>query len=177
MMLPNDIQLMPFQEQLEQYPGIKELLTTKPPKINCPPVSPPWRIYALRTESSGWARKDFDTYKGAFDFWKLKRKVWYDVSITSKRQSFKPPGRLVKLKRQGQPVMIKTPTGPRQATKLVPIKPPPGHLWCLYCRRFTVFTYFLKHHAFKTENQQLTYDPTERRCCVCGIRETTGAFR
>lgn len=174
-MTPSD--LMTFQDQLAEYPQIKELLVTKPPKINCPPVSPPWRIYARKTETSGWARKDFPTYKAAFDFWKLKRNVWHDVSITSKRQSFDAPGRYVKLKRNGQPLMVKTPTGMRQATKLVPIKPPPMHLWCKYCRRFTIFTYFLTHHAFRTDNQKLMMDPSQRRCCVCGIREEGGAYR
>lgn len=175
MMLPGEIDLMPFQEQLDEYPGIKELLLTKPP--TGPYVSPPWRVYVRKTDSSGWARKDFETYKGAFDFFRLKRKIWYDVSITSKQRGFTIPGRYVKIKRQGQPVMIKTPTGMRQATKLVPIKAPPGHLWCKYCRRFTVFTYFLTHHAFKTENQRLCYRPSERRCCVCGITEYSGAHR
>lgn len=168
--------LIPFQEQLDMYPQIRELLLTKPPKSRVPPISPPWRIYAQRTTETSWARKDFPTYKAAFDFWKLKRKLWYDVSITSKRQAFQPPGRLVKISRKGQPVMVKTPTGMRQATKLVPIKPPPGHAWCMYCRRFTIFTWFRTHHAHRGE-MALLMDPSERRCCICGIRETAGAYR
>lgn len=169
-------ELMRFNEQLEEYPGIKELLTTKPPLLGAPAVSPPWRIYARQEQNSGWGRKEFHTYKSAFDFWKLKRKIWYDVSITSKRQRFDPPGKIVKLKRRGEPLMVKTPTGMRQATKLVPISPPPGHLWCMYCRRFTIFTWFLNHHAFRGE-MKLLMDQSERRCCICGVRETTGAFR
>lgn len=190
-----DVDLMTFQDQLEAYPAIKEMLTTKPAepvrhvnvaKPNRKPVwvavplthtTPPWRVYARRTDSSNWARKDFPTYKGAFDFFKLKRKVWHDVSITSKRQAFLPPGRTVRLKRAGQPLMVKGGDGKLvQATRIVPVKPPPGHLWCMYCRRFTVFTWFRTHHAHRGE-QALLMDPSARRCCVCGIREETGAFQ
>lgn len=167
--------LMRFQEQLEEYPQIREVLLTVPKTLS-PPITPPWRIYARTTPDAGWARKDFHTYKSAFDFYKLKRKLWHDISITSKRQQTPPPGKWVKLKRNGQPVMVNTPTGKRQATKLVPITPPPFHLWCTYCRRFTVFTWFTNHHAFRGE-QKLLMDPSERRCCICGIRETTGAYR
>lgn len=175
MMLPGELRLIPFQEQIETYPALKDMLLTMP-KTNVPAVSPPWRVYVMKTESSGWARKDFPTYRGAFDFWKTKRKIWYDVSITSKRLAFPPPNRIVKISRGGKPVMVKSGDGTmRQETRLVPLKPPGGHLWCKYCRRFTVFTYFLTHHAFRTENLKICYDPTERRCCVCGIRERTGA--
>lgn len=169
-------ELMRFNEQLDEYPAIKDLLLTKPTLVNVPSVSPPWRVYARKDERSGWGRKEFPTYKAAFDFWKLKRKIWYDVSITSKRQAFPSPGRLVKIRRRGQPLMVKTPTGMRQATKLVPLSPPPAHQWCMYCRRFTIFTWFLNHHAFRGE-MKLMMDTAERRCCICGVRETTGAHR
>jgi hypothetical protein len=165
---------MTFQEQLEAYPPLKEMLLTIPFNVGPETSNPLWRIYARKTDESNWARKDFFTYKAAFDFFKLKRKIWHDVSITSKRVAYIPPGRWVKLKKNGEPVMVKTPTGMRQATKLVPIRPPVYHLWCRYCRRFTIFTFFLKHHAFPATQQ---YDPTARRCCICGIREETGAYR
>lgn len=177
MLLPGEIQLMTFQDQLDKYPALKDMLLTMP-KNNIPAVSPPWRVYVRRTESGGWARKEFDTYKEAFLFFKAKRKIWYDVSITSKRLAFPPPNRIVRITRKGEPVMVKGGDGKmQQATKLAPIKPPPAHLWCKYCRRFTVFTYFLTHHAFKSDNQKLCYDASERRCCICGIREISGAHR
>lgn len=188
--------LMTFQQQLEEYPAIKQLLLTKPDPIvrlvnvakkgakkpqwiEVPqkPLTPPWRVYVRKTENTGWARKDFWTYKAAFDYFKIKRKVWYDVSITSKQVAFPVPGRWVKLKRGGKPLMVKTPTGMRQATRLVPIKPPAGHLWCMYCRRFTIFTWFRTHHAFNRGPLKDIMDQTKRRCCVCGITEEGGAWR
>lgn len=37
-------------------------------------------------------------------------------------------------------------------------------LWCPYCRRWTRFGYFRRHHAL-----QIAAIPTdEKRCCVCG---------
>lgn len=167
--------MMTFQEQLEIYPQIRELLLTKPP-AGPPAISPPWRVYVQKKEDGPWARKDFHTYKSAFDFFKLKRHVWRDVSITSKRQRFEPPGRVVRIVRGGQPVWVNTPTGKRRATRLVPIKPPPEHLWCMYCRRFTVFAWFTSHHAHRGEHA-LLMDPTARRCAVCGTREETAAYR
>lgn len=174
--MPTTTELIPFREQLVLYPQIKKLLQTKPAKLNAPPVSPPWRVYARRTEQSGWARKEFPNYVAAYNFLKLKLPLWYDVSITSKRQAFPAPTRIVKVTRQGRPVMVQTANGPQQKTKVVPIKPPPYHLWCMYCRRFTVFTWFTTHHALKGE-AALMMQQHIRRCCVCGITEDSGAAR
>lgn len=168
--------LVPFREQLAAYPAIKKMLQTKPPRLNVAPISPPWRVYARRTEQSGWARKDFPTYVAAYNFVKVKLPLWHDVSITSKRQRFDPPSRIVRVTRGGRPVMVNTPNGPQQKTKVVPIKPPPLHTWCLYCRRFTIFTWFVTHHAHRGE-AALLMDPSARRCCVCGIQEQSGAYR
>lgn len=167
------IHLIPFREQLEEYPGIKELLLT-PPKNLPVPISPAWWVYGKRTDQSKWGRREFETYKEAFSYVKPRLREYHDISITCKRKAFLPPGRLVRIKRGGQPVMVKTPTGMRQKTKLVPIQPPPGHLWCMYCRRFTIFTWFHTHHALRGEQAYLM-DPTVRRCCICGVRETAGA--
>lgn len=169
--MSGDYELMTFQEQIEEYPALREMFT-KRPILGGVSVSPPWRVWARRTDGSPWGRKDFETYPEAFAFWKAKRKLWLDVSITCKRQGFDPPGRVVKIVRRGEPVMIKLPGGKlRQQTKLVPIKPPPGHLWCGWCRRFTVFKYFTRHHAFSKST--LIVDSSIRRCCICGISEQT----
>lgn len=169
-------EMMTFTEQLETWPQIKELLTTKPPAPRAPSTAPEWRVYAQPEPEGGWAKKDFDTYVGAFKFWKERRRDWHDGSISSRRRTFDPPGRVVKLAKHGQPVMVRLPNGKsRQKTRLVPIKPPAGHSWCLYCRRFTVFRYFRKHHNPAFDG--LAIDPTVKRCAVCGISEATGAFR
>jgi hypothetical protein len=170
-----DIGLMPFQEQIDEYPALREMLlkaVRNPSGLVNPGL--PWRVYGQREGRGRWAKRDFETYVEAFRFLKPRLKTYHDISITSKARPFDPPGRLVKLRRNGQPLMVKTNNGMQRATKLVPIKPPPGHLWCMYCRRFTVFIWFTTHHAFKRPQP---YDLSSRRCCVCGIREVMGAWR
>ncbi len=171
--------LVTFREQLQQYPAIKKLLQTVPTEP-CQPVSAPWRIYARRPGKETYFRRDFWRYKEAYRYLAdgIKKRdpvdgsrYFADISITSKRQRFDCPTRVVKVTRGGKPVMVNG----RQQTRIVPLKPPPGHLWCMYCRRFTIFTYFVTHHAFRSEQAEMM-DSSHRRCCVCGVRESTGAF-
>lgn len=168
--------MMTFEEQLEMYPQLKEYFTTKVSVPDLPRLTPPWRVYAQRTNGGRWAKKDFDRYVPAFKFWKANRSKFHDISITCKVQPWEPPGRIVRLTRGGQPLMVKTGRGKSiQATRLIPIKAPADHEWCMYCRRFTVFTWFSKHHTF-TGNMQFLMDQAAVRCTICGIRRSTGAF-
>jgi hypothetical protein len=173
-----DLGLMPFRQQLTEFPPIKEMLkknVRNPKALVDPGVT--WRVYGRREEGGSWGQKKFPTYFEAFQFMKPRLKTYYDISITSTRLQFLPPGRVVKIKRRGQPVMVKTPKGEIQMTKIVPIHPPPGHLWCKYCRRFSVFLWFSRHHAFpKHYNELLEMDP-RRRCAICGVSEEWGAWR
>lgn len=170
-----DMGLMTFQEQLEEYPALKEFVTKNarnPPKLINPGKT--WRIYAQRRGGDRWRTKAFPTYVDAFKFMKPRLKTFHDISITSTRLSFTPPGRVVKIKKDGRPLMVEVRGKKVQVTRFVPIKPPPGHLWCMYCRRFTVFTYFFTHHALgKLEGESAS----SRRCCVCGIREAVGSWQ
>ena len=167
--------MLTFQEQLDLYPALKKYTLQLPQVYNLPGSAPSWRVYAQKHDGGGWAMKDFQQYKEAFAFFKANRNKYHDMSITSKRRSYDPPGRIVRITRNGQPVMVKTPTGTHQQTKLVPIAAPADHRWCMFCRRFTVFGWFNSHHAFRGE-MKLMMDPSIRRCTVCGIRETTGAY-
>lgn len=167
--------LMTFQQQLDAYPAMKKLLTTVPKGLPVP-ISPAWIVYGRRDESKNWGRKEFDRYQDAFHYVKPRLSTYHDISITCKRKTFNPPGRTVKVTRGGKPVMVTGPSGTHQQTKIVPIKPPPAHLWCLYCRRFTIFTWFRTHHAFRGDKAYML-DPTIRRCCICGVRESGGAYR
>lgn len=169
------IQMLTYQEQLELYPQLKEYLLKVPKLPDIPRLTPPWRVYGQQHNGGRWGRKDFPTYKGAFQYWKQRRNNFHDISITCKPMGFLPPGKIVKLRRNGEPLMVKTANGKRQATKLIPIRPPADHLWCLYCRRFVIFTWFTAHHAF-SGNMKLLMDPTVRRCSICGVREETGAY-
>jgi hypothetical protein len=171
------IPMLTFEEQLEMYPQLKEYMTknVKVPKL--PRLTPPWRVYGQRHNGGRWAKKDFPTYALAFQFWKANRHKYHDMSITCKVQPWDPPGRIVKLTRGGQPLMVRTSRGKKiQATRLIPVKAPADHEWCMYCRRFTVFTWFSKHHAFPGTMAYLM-DQTAMRCTICGVRRQTGAFR
>jgi hypothetical protein len=44
----------------------------------------------------------------------------------------------------------------------------PGHTWCPYCRRPTVFGWFTSHHAFPPSLPPLPY---KKRCGICGIAQ------
>lgn len=168
--------MLTFQEQLELYPQLKEYFKEQPRLGWKDHPSLPWRVWVQQHAGGKWAKKDFPTYTKAFKFWKLYRNTAHDVSIGCRIQGFEPPGKIVKLTRNGQPLMVKTPTGKHQATKLIPIRPPADHYWCIYCRRFTIFTWFFSHHALRGEMASLM-DPAAERCTVCGIRRKTGAFR
>lgn len=171
-----DIGMIPFRDQLVDYPAIKAMLL-KPQKnpAQLKGVGMPWRVYAQKEVGGRWRKRDFKRYKDAFEFLKPRLKTYHDISITSKRLRFPPPGRVVKIRRHGEPLMQKTKHGSVQVTRLVRVTPPPGHSWCIYCRRFTVFIWFTSHHAFT--GSSLDHSIPTRRCCVCGIREVTGAWR
>lgn len=174
--------LMPFQEQLEMYPQLKQFFTQRPIEhavIRATrETSPPWRVWVQRATGSTWGKRDFCTYAQAFEFWKKYRRHSHDASVSSKRQSFVPPERTVKVVKNGEPVMVKSGDGTlRQQTRSVPLKPPSGHQWCVYCRRFTIFAWFRQHHAFDPKNAKTCFDSSALRCAVCGVSERTGAFR
>lgn len=168
--------MLTFQEQLDLYPALKKYIIQIPHAYPVTKGTVAWRIYGQKNDGGGWASKDFILYRDAFTYFKQHRNKYHDISITSKRRGYEPPGRIVRIRRDGAPVMIKTPTGRRQMTKLVPVKPPADHAWCMFCRRFTVFTWFNAHHAFKGDLRKMM-DPAARRCTVCGVREATGAYR
>lgn len=172
-----DLGLIPFSTQIEEWPAIKEILL-KAPRNPAYLVDPgkTWKVYAQPHEGDRWRAKAFSTYREAFAVFKKRRASDHDVSITSTRLKFLPPSRVVKITRRGKPLMVKTARGKLiQQTRIVYISPPPGHSWCMYCRRFTVFLWFSQHHAIPKE---FNYSLGEaRRCCICGVREVMGTWR
>jgi len=171
-----DLGLMTFQEQLEFYAALKEMVTKNvrnPPKLLDPGRT--WVVYGQKHTGDKWGRKRFPTYVEAFRFMKPRLKTYHDISITSTRLQFKPPGRVVKIKRNGRPLMVVINGKKQQETRFVAISPPPGHLWCKYCRRFSVFVWYTSHHAFP-KDMPIT-DPSIRRCAICGVTERWGAWR
>lgn len=135
-------------------------------------TAPPWRLYVQREASASWARKDFETYREAFKRLKsLGISEIHDATIQSRAHAYYPPLRRVKIVRNGQ-VLI-DPKTKKPLTRIIYWKAQlPGeespHRWCPYCRRPTIFTWFMKHHAFPRGTPM---DPSQRRCTICGASE------
>lgn len=138
-------------------------------------IAPPWRLYVQRETDGPWARKEFNTYREAFQNLKSRYlKESHDACIQSKGTAFDPPYRIVKVTRGGIVQMTKGPN-PQPITRVVIWKPqlPPdetAHRWCPYCRRPTIFGWFSHHHAFP-RGTTLAYDPSLKRCTICGASE------
>lgn len=161
--------------ELLEDKAYREFFTTKPSSPPAHPLaSPPWRVYIQRRLDGPWARRDFRTYTQAFKFIRPHLKTCHDGAIQSKGVAYRPPGRLVRVTRNGAPIMVKMTDGTyTQKTKFVEWRPhlPEGegvHHWCPYCRRPTVFRWFSNHHAFPKGS---VFDPSLTRCIICGASE------
>lgn len=144
-------------KELLQDPAFKAWMQ-RPPKLKPTPArTPPWILYVrVRVDGkTGWRKAEFETYPKAFNglVKYLREGDLVDAAIHSKRQWFKPP-------------VVRSKSG---FTHYWPT--PPGHRWCGYCRRPTVFKCFSKHHAMK--GVFATYEP---RCSICGLREAAVKF-
>jgi hypothetical protein len=108
--------------------------------------TPNWRVFCL-THDGKWKRAEFWQYSEAYRFVAKNIKKYADLVISSKRETFKPPVIRYKGKKVYWPC-------------------PPGHRWCGYCRRPTVFAMFSRHHAIPI------WAPYDKRCSICGARES-----
>lgn len=121
-----------------------------------------WRVYARVSRDKGWAKRDFVTWKAGFDFLAKNLGAIYDGALTCKNQPSRPPVVSVPA--------VKTVDGKkisyRKRQYYSAVLTYPGHLWCPYCRRPTVFGYFTTHHAFTGKFRPLPY---KLRCGICGI--------
>lgn len=133
--------------ELLQDPIFKAWTRKVPELVPTPASSPPWILYVRM--GSCWSSREYETYPLAFNTMAklLKHRTLDDGAIHSKRQWFKPPIVRKEERRHYWPN-------------------PPGHLWCGYCRRPTVFACFSKHHAMNGK----VFDPYEPRCTTCGFR-------
>lgn len=140
-----------------------------------PLAAPQWRVHVQRESDGRWGHKDFRKYSQAFKFLKPYLKTCHDATIQSRGIAYDPPTRWVRVTRGGKPILIPDPHSGEMVPKIKKIdwipKLPEGedqHVWCPYCRRPTVFTWFSKHHAFGSSG---TFDPSLRRCTICGSSE------
>jgi hypothetical protein len=162
--------MITLRELLEdkQY---REFFTTRPdpPRVILPHEMP-WRVNIQRQTAGGWARKDFHTYIEAFKFLKPRLKEVHDAAIQSRGVAYHPPFKVVRVVRNGKPVLDekKKPVLRRLVwTPKLPGDEEP-HIWCTYCRRPTVFRWYSKHHAFP---KGYAIETPYQRCCICGASE------
>lgn len=120
------------------------------------PSGLPWRVWAQRDRGGKWAKRDFATYSEAFNFMvkKLLRGGFHDFAVSARIEEFWPPAVRRGIRRE----------------RYIPAVPGQHelHRWCPHCRRPTVFTSFLKHHAFAGWSSITS----ARRCSICGIAIT-----
>jgi hypothetical protein len=151
------------------------------------PGQKPWRVYIQQKIDGPWAKKEYERYVDAFALVRkyLKNGRLYDGTIQSRSIAFGPPERVAKVVKGGRPVYHTNSNGKRvldaqgqpiQVTRTVLWRPRLGptdeaHIWCTYCRRPTVFQWFLSHHAVKASGLSGMVDPGDRRCTICGARE------
>jgi hypothetical protein len=126
----------------------------KTPPVGGWPDWTKWRVYAQVKEGGGWAKKDFNTFVPAYNFLARNVKEWHDAALVCRNKECRPPVVYLGNKRQYH----------------APVLSFPGHVWCPYCRRPTVFGFYTKHHAFS--GMSLDPMPDRKRCGICGISET-----
>lgn len=109
----------------------------------------PWRVFVQRIEDGPWGVKDFKSYRKALAFFAkaIKLGVW-DATINHKVHQFGPPR--LRARKGGRTV-------PWDGI-------PPGHRWCSFCRRPTIFRYYKKHPAIPLP----MVIPYVSRCSICG---------
>lgn len=144
------------------------------------PNARPWRLFVKYKGESDWRSRDFKSYKEAFIKLKSLLPRVTDASITCKSNTFDPPFRVVRVKgkfhtdKQGR-YILDAEGRKKQITRMVPWKAKmpadefEDHVWCPYCRRPTVFKYFISHHALPLKRTGgMPIDPTVMRCSLCG---------
>lgn len=165
--------------ELLKDPKFKEFFCTVPITVKPPEGRKPWRLMVQRRADGPWAKQDFARYADAFRALSpmLKTNSIHDAAIMSRGIAFGPPERVVKVRKNGKPVMVKDSHGKlQQKTATVAWKPkvPPmeeSHAWCTYCRRPVVFRWFRSHGLIRNSSLAGLVDASPRRCTICGARE------
>lgn len=172
--------------ELLEDPKYREFFLT-PPKVLKPlEGQKPWRIFVQRDVDGPWAKREYERYADAFKTIRtyLKGGRLHDGTIQSRGIAYGPPQKVARVVQGGKPVyhtragkqILDSAGRPVQKTVTVLWRPKldasdEPHTWCTYCRRPTVFRWFVNHHAIRTSGLQGMVDPGDRRCTICGARE------
>jgi hypothetical protein len=167
--------------ELLKDPKYREFFTTVPKTLVPKPGQKPWRLYIQKEADGPWYKKDFEKYADAFRL--LARGLKgnnppHDATIQSRGIAYAPPTRIAKVTKNGRPVYQVGSDGKRrQKTVTVQWRPrldgmDEAHTWCPYCRRPTTFKWFRSHHALRASGMDGLVDPSDKRCVICGVRES-----
>lgn len=131
-------------------------------------TSPPWYLYLL--DNGKWKRANATTYRGALKFAAKNLREYQDIVIHSKRQPFRIP----RLRRSYNPPQYKKVKGKKKLVEVLEVVEwenyPHDYMWCPYCRRPTLWNYYMSHHAFP-QAKQWVFNGRSKACHVCGLRD------
>lgn len=123
----------------------------------------PWRVIFQHEEGGAWAIEKFAKYKKGLKFVKKHLDDFYDMALSCSAEAARPP--VVKVKGSDRRVYYEPPVVKAHA-QAAP-KPTHAHLWCSYCRRWTLFLWYRNHHAMP---QNLRFGTAGHRSCkICGV--------
>jgi hypothetical protein len=157
---------------LLEDPVFRAYMKTVPPKHQANNHGEPWQLW-VRTAEGKWRTKNFTSYRDVWPVFVAQLKAHPDVTITSRRVFYAPPGEWYdqKVRRQRRP----TPDNPKTTHVVVERRWRQlfhwdvGLEWCGRCRRPSSWIpLFPNHHALR---RQPTVTPEDNlRCVYCGIR-------
>lgn len=133
----------------------------KVPKLKFGGHERPWRVYAQDEPGGKWTRTYFPSYGKAYAFVRENLRESHDMALSCGPQGYRPPVVKVKGKRQYYVPDVVARVNLDAAVDVH------KHIWCPFCRRWTLFLWYKKHHAMPKHWGTLSPD---RRCKICGVR-------
>lgn len=158
----------PRMRVLLDDPVFRAYMKKVPPDHPANMTGEPWQLW-VRTAEGRWLTRKFETYRDAWPRFVSSMKAHSDVSLTSRRVFYAPPGEFYRVKvRLAKPtasgVTHRTETRWRQLFRWEV-----GLDWCGRCRRPVYWQPLSRsHHSLRSAPAMTTEDNI--RCMFCGIR-------
>lgn len=140
-----------YRKWFGKVPELKKMLRTRPP----------WRVYIQEEFKGKWSDTRFEKYSQAYNYVRANLKDVHDMTINCPSQGFKQP-----VVKQGGVKKLYVPPAVQLADEDT-VNDTHNHIWCPFCRRWTLFLYYKFHHSLPRTWGTLA---AERRCKICGIR-------
>lgn len=132
-----------------------------------------WRVWIKSSDTTSWRKRDVTNYQVGVRTILDRLEDLHDAALQCRGRSYGPPDRRIRLMSGGKPLLHAdgSPQIKRTVWRLpVDLARQYGHHdWCFQCRRPTVFTYFINHHAFRGTLLESLASNDVRRCTLCGM--------